>query len=73
MTNEELINGLKHIADDHPCCADTILEAAERLKTLDSFELATRWQCVCGGTDCDGQRENAVLVQLVQNLLNRGN
>lgn len=72
MTNDELINALKHLADDHPCCSGTLLEAAERLKTLDSFELATRWQCVCGGTDCDGQRENAVLTQLVQNLINRG-
>lgn len=65
-TNDDLINALKHVADDHPCCAGTLLEAADRLKTLDSFELATRWQCVCGGTDCEGQKENAALRALLK-------
>jgi hypothetical protein len=31
MTLDDLTNGLKHIADDHPCCRDTILEAVRRL------------------------------------------
>lgn len=68
-TNDDLINALKHVADDHPCCAGTLLEAADRLKTLDSFKLATRWRCVCGGTDCKGQKENNMLRSLLREAI----
>lgn len=35
MTTEELINALKHVADDHPCCAIVVQRAVERLESLE--------------------------------------
>jgi hypothetical protein len=35
MTTEEAINGLKHTADDHPCCRVFLDAVIERLTELD--------------------------------------
>jgi hypothetical protein len=35
MTSVELINALKHVADDHPCCADTMRSAADHVVKLE--------------------------------------
>lgn len=31
--DEELINGLMHLADDHPCCRGTIMLAIARIQS----------------------------------------
>ncbi len=33
---------------------------------LAALENQTQWECSCGGTDCEGQKENAALRKLVQ-------
>jgi hypothetical protein len=35
MTTDELINGLKHMADDHPCCRLAIAVTIDRLSELE--------------------------------------
>jgi DNA-directed RNA polymerase subunit RPC12/RpoP len=35
MTTEDLINGLKHTADDHPCCRGTMEAATATIKGLE--------------------------------------
>lgn len=40
-----------------------------------SLKHQTQWECICGGTDCEGQKENAELREdreLLNFLLNRG-
>lgn len=40
-------------------CAYALAMEIQRLRAdIRSLNGATRWQCACGGTDCDGQREN---------------
>jgi len=34
MTTADIINGLKHTADDHPCCRATMEEAISKLELL---------------------------------------
>ena len=34
-TPDDTINGLKHIADDHPCCSQTILLAADMIRQIE--------------------------------------
>jgi len=36
INTEELINGMKHMADDHPCCAQTIKTAIGRIGELEN-------------------------------------
>jgi hypothetical protein len=51
MTTEDLINGLKHTADDHPCCRETMectIKELELLQKRSDFsyvdlELWERW------------------------------
>jgi len=35
MNTSDIINGLKHTADDHPCCGETIGAAISKLKELE--------------------------------------
>ena len=35
MTTDELINGLKHMADDHPCCQLAIAVTIDQLAELE--------------------------------------
>ena len=34
VTTDDLLNGLKHMANDHPCCAGTIALAVDRLSAM---------------------------------------
>ena len=34
VATDDLINGLKHMASDHPCCAGTIALAVDRLSAM---------------------------------------
>jgi hypothetical protein len=42
MTTDELINGLKHMADDHPCCRETITVAIAKIEV--ETATAKRWE-----------------------------
>jgi hypothetical protein len=35
MTTDDIINGLKHTADDHPCCRGTIDATIAEIESLD--------------------------------------
>jgi hypothetical protein len=35
MTTDDMINGLKHTADDHPCCRGTIDATIAKIESLD--------------------------------------
>ena len=53
MTIEDSINALKHIADDHNCCAftlDGVMEAVEKLQA-ENARLKVGWSEESG--DCD--------------------
>lgn len=44
MTICDLINGLRHTADDHPCCRETLLEATRAIERGEyAVRLLTRW------------------------------
>lgn len=36
ISTEDLINGMKHMADDHTCCAQTIKAAIGRIEELEN-------------------------------------
>lgn len=42
MSDTELVNGLRHMADDHPCCEATILHAIDKLQQLERENAALR-------------------------------
>ena len=35
MNNSHLVNGLRHMAEDHPCCEPTIIHAIDNLQQLE--------------------------------------
>ncbi len=39
-TPSDLANGLRHAADDHPCCASVLLASAELIDRLEAREAA---------------------------------
>ena len=51
MTTDDIINGLKHTADDHPCCRETMEATVKELEHLQrrsdfsyvDLELWERW------------------------------
>ena len=52
MSDTELVNGLRHMADDHPCCEATILHAIDKLQQLERENAALReervlWEAKC--------------------------
>lgn len=55
MTINDLINGLKHAADDHPCCRETIEAAITKLRDLDESLGAISYQTILI------RRENTIL------------
>jgi hypothetical protein len=42
MTTEDLINGLKHTADDHPCCRETIEATIQKIEELENTPKSIR-------------------------------
>ena len=58
MTNvEDVINGLKHMADDHPCCKDAVLAAIATLEAvmIEHCTICYQCACVCGPDKKDSQ------------------
>ena len=56
ISTKDLINGMKHMADDHPCCAQTIKTAIGRIEKLEN---AMKVISIWAGAD-DPQRETRV-------------
>lgn len=46
-TVEDVINGLKHMADDHPCCKQSILKAIETLEAVMIEHCTICYSCAC--------------------------
>jgi hypothetical protein len=42
MTTEDLTNGLRHTADDHPCCRGTIAAAIAEIESLERENASLR-------------------------------
>jgi len=42
VSDTELVNGLRHMADDYPCCEATILHAIDKLQQLERENAALR-------------------------------
>ena len=36
ISTDDLINGMKHMADDHPCCSQAIKAAIDRIEELEN-------------------------------------
>ena len=69
ISTSDLINGLKHMSHDHPCCADTLALAAEIIWEIeaqrDSLAEALR-EMRYGHTDKAEQMAVAALNYLVE-------
>lgn len=44
---EDVINGLKHMADDHPCCKQSILKAITTLEAVMIEHCTICYSCAC--------------------------
>ena len=42
VSDSELVNGLRHLSDDHPCCKETISMTIDQLEQLERENAALR-------------------------------
>lgn len=42
MSDSDLVNGLRHMAEDHPCCEPTIIHAIDSLRQLERENAALK-------------------------------
>lgn len=62
VAGSDLVNGLRHMADDHPCCAATIAQAIAEIERLRARLSATRKQLRAANK---GAERNAIVAQLL--------
>lgn len=63
MSDTELVNGLRHMADDHPCCEATILRAIDKLQQLERENTTLRDTMTRLHSECDIEARKAVAAE----------
>ena len=63
MSDTELVNGLRHMADDHPCCEATILRAIDKLQQLERENTTLRDTMTRLHSECDIEARKAVTAE----------